>query len=87
MAITLRDLLGLAKELPEEYFEEAFESLNEIKKKSETEKETKPVECLRCSSIKVVRNGKQNGRQFYLCRDCGNQPSNTQQDGNRTGFR
>ena len=71
MAITLKDLIGLTKELPEEYLEEAFETLKGIKDKAEAEKETKPVECLRCGSVKVVRNGKQKGRQFYLCKDCG----------------
>ena len=71
MAITLKDLIGLTKELPEEYLEEAFETLKGIKDKAEAEKESKPEECLRCGSVKVVRNGKQNGRQFYLCKDCG----------------
>jgi len=71
VAITLKDLIGLTKELPEEYLEEAFETLKGIKDKAEAEKESKPEECLRCGSVKVVRNGKQNGRQFYLCKDCG----------------
>lgn len=71
MAITLKDLIGITKELPEEYLEEAYEALKGIKDKAEAEKESKPVECLRCCSIKVVRNGKQNGRQVYLCKDCG----------------
>ena len=67
----MKDLIGLTKELPEEYLEEAFETLKGIKDKAEAEKESKPEECLRCGSVKVVRNGKQNGRQFYLCKDCG----------------
>jgi transposase-like protein len=71
MAVTLKDIIGLAKELPEECFEETLDKLREIKEKAEAEKESKPVECLRCGSVKVVRNGKQKGRQFYLCRDCG----------------
>jgi transposase-like protein len=71
MAITLKDLIGLTKELPEGYFEEAYESLKNIKEKAEAEKESKPVECINCGSVSVVRNGKQSGRQFYLCKDCG----------------
>jgi transposase-like protein len=66
VAITLKELIGLTKELPEEYLEEAYETLNDLK-----EKETKAVECLRCGSVKIVRNGKQSGRQYYLCKDCG----------------
>ena len=71
MAITLKDILGMAKEIPEEYFEETFEKLKEIREKAEREQETKPVECIRCGSGKVVRNGKRNGRQAYLCGACG----------------
>ena len=71
MIVTLKELIGLAKELPEEYIGEAIEALKGIKEKADSEKESKPVECLRCGSVKVVRNGKQNGRQFFLCKDCG----------------
>jgi transposase-like protein len=71
MVVTLKDIIGLAKELPEECFEETLEKLREIKEKAEAEKESKPVSCLRCGSVKVVRNGKQKGRQFYLCKECG----------------
>jgi len=71
MAITLKDLIGLNKDLPEECLEEAFETLKEIKEKAEAEKESKPVECIRCGSDKVVRNGKQKGRQYYHCKACG----------------
>lgn len=70
MAITLKDIIGIAKELPEECFEETFEKLKEIKEKAEAEKESAPVACLRCGSINVVRNGKRHGRQAYLCKDC-----------------
>ena len=71
MSITLKELIGLTKELPEEYLDEAYETLKGIKEKADAEKESKSVECLRCGSLRVVRNGKQNGRQLYLCRDCG----------------
>jgi transposase-like protein len=71
MEITLKDLIGLTKEIPEEYLAEAFETLKEIKDKAAAEKESKLVECLRCESVNVVRNGKQKGRQYYLCKDWG----------------
>ena len=70
MKITLKDIIGLAKELPEEYFEETFEKLKEIKEKAEAEKETAPVACVRCGSIDVVRNGKKGKNQAYYCKDC-----------------
>gem|GEM_PF-6739742 len=38
MGIKLKELIGLTKELPEEYFEEAFEKLSELKEKAESEK-------------------------------------------------
>ena len=66
MGITLKELIGLTKELPEEALEEAYEALKGIKEKAESEKESKPIECLGCGSVHVVRNGKQNGRQLYL---------------------
>lgn len=71
MAITLKDILGMAKEIPEECFEETFEKLKEIKEKAEREQETKSIECLRCGSGNVVRNGKRNGIQAYRCVTCG----------------
>jgi transposase-like protein len=71
MEITLKEIIGLTKELPEAYYEEAFEKLKEIKEKADSEKEASPVSCLRCSSAVVVRNGKRNNRQSFLCRACG----------------
>ena len=56
--VTLKELIGLARELPEEYIGEAFEILKGIKDRAEVKKKSKPVECLRCGSVKVVRNGK-----------------------------
>jgi transposase-like protein len=71
MSITIKDLIGITKELPEESLEEAYVALKELKEKAEAEKESKPVECTRCSSVKVVKNGMQKGRQYYVCKDCG----------------
>jgi transposase-like protein len=71
MSVSLKDIIGLTKEIPEECFEEVFEKLKEIKENAEREEGSKAVECLRCGSEKAVRNGKRNGRQAYLCKVCG----------------
>ncbi len=70
MAITLKDIIELTKGLPEECYEEAFEKLKEIKEKAKAEKESAPATCLCCGSINIVRNGKRNKKQAYLCKDC-----------------
>lgn len=31
------------------------------------------MDCLKCKSSKVVKNGRRQGKQSYLCRDCGRQ--------------
>jgi len=69
--ITLKDLIDMVKELPEEYFNETHEKLTEIKKKSsEEEKESKEQSCPNCNSSQISRNGKNRGKQMYLCNDC-----------------
>lgn len=70
--ITLKDIIGLTKELPEKYFEEVFENLKGIKEKAESEEKdsSKMRICPHCKSLSVVRNGKRNRRQSYICRDC-----------------
>jgi transposase-like protein len=72
MNITLKDIIGLVKELPERHFEETFERLSEIKEKAEAEKEAElQIKCCpQCGSASVVRNGKKSGRQAYICREC-----------------
>jgi len=72
MGITLKDIIGLTKELPEKYFEEIYEKLTEVKEKAESEKEaeSKIKVCPHCDSRAIVRNGKRNGRQAYICRRC-----------------
>ena len=70
MTITLKDIIGIAKELPESYFEETFEKLKELKERADLEKESESKSCPHCKSAKVVRNGKSRGRQMYLCRNC-----------------
>jgi transposase-like protein len=71
MGITLKDIIGLAKELPEEYFQETYEKLREVKEKADAEKEAKSASCPQCGSVSIVRNGKRNRRQAYICKDCG----------------
>jgi len=70
MSITLKDIIALAKEIPETHFEEAFEKLMEIKKKAEDEKDSGEQSCPCCKSTLIVRNGKARGKQMYLCRNC-----------------
>jgi transposase-like protein len=70
MGITLKELIGLTKELPEEYFEEAFEKLSELKEKAEPEKASQPKTCPHCGSQTIAGNGKRRGKQAYICRAC-----------------
>ena len=70
MSIALKDIIALVKELPEAYLEEAFEKLIEIKRKSENEKESEEQSCPHCKSAHIVRNGKNRGKQVYLCCGC-----------------
>lgn len=67
---TLKDLIRLVKELPENSFAQAFEHLNQIKEAAEQAKRTAPVLCIHCHS-KAVKNGKNDGIQQYLCKSCG----------------
>ena len=70
MGIALKDIITLVKELPETYLEEAFEKLAEIKQKANDEKEPEKPVCPCCKSENISRNGKNRGKQVYLCRDC-----------------
>lgn len=70
MAITLKDIIKLTKELPEECYDETFEKLKEIKEKTECEKDNSSATCMHCGSCSVVRNGKRKGKQAYLCNNC-----------------
>jgi len=72
MSVTLKDIIGIAKDLPEKYFEEAHKKLTEIKERAKAEKEADAIVklCPHCESRIVVRNGKRNGRQAFVCRNC-----------------
>ena len=69
MTITLKDVIALAKELPESCYMEAFESLAELKGKAIVEKDPEQ-QCPHCESTLTVRNGKNRGKQIHLCRSC-----------------
>jgi len=73
MAITLKQIIELAKQLPEDCYAEIFEKMNEAKEKAEAnaEKESKTEKCPHCASKVIVRNGKKHKKQAYLCRNCG----------------
>lgn len=75
MTITLKDIIRLAKELPEAGFPEAYEKLKEIIDNMGSDNDSNnggdSVACVSCGSINLYRNGKRHGKQAYLCRDCG----------------
>ena len=73
MGRTIKELIGLVKDIPAEYFEETYEKLLEIKAKSKAgaEKDLGVEKCPHCQSGAIVRNGKRHNKQAYLCRNCG----------------
>lgn len=66
----LKDLIGIVKELPEESFSEVFEFIEGVKNRYNEAKESAPVICPRCRAVNCVKNGKQSGKQTYLCKNC-----------------
>lgn len=70
MIMLLKDLIGIVKELPEDSFSEVFDLLEEVKNRYKEAKDTSPVVCPKCKGINCVKNGKQSGKQTYLCKDC-----------------
>jgi len=67
----LVELIAIAKEIPESHLAEALEMMRELKKKADTEIESKAdIDCPHCGSHSVVRNGKKCSKQAYLCREC-----------------
>jgi len=68
--VLLKDLIGLVKELPEESLSEAYELIQGVKTRFEQAKESAPVICPRCGADNCIKNGKQSGKQTYLCKDC-----------------
>jgi len=72
MAITLKDIIRLTKDIPERCYEEVYEKLKEVKEKAEAEQEAEAriKVCPHCGSRAIVRNGKRSGRQAYICHTC-----------------
>jgi transposase-like protein len=70
MEVTLKEIIGLVKEIPEEYLKETLEKLKEIKEKAAEQKKEEEQNCPECKSEKIVRNGKHKGKQAYVCREC-----------------
>ena len=66
----LKNLIDIVKELPEESYSEVYEIIQGVKKRFEETKETIPVICPQCNSKNCVKNGKQSGKQTYICKDC-----------------
>ena len=66
---TLKDLIRLVKELPEDCFEQAFELINGVKDEAERAMATAPVLCIYCKE-RAVKNGKKDGIQQYICKSC-----------------
>jgi len=66
----LVEAIELLKRLPEKGIEKALEQLREIKDECEKEEEKGVRPCPHCGSTQVVRNGRRNGKQAYLCREC-----------------
>jgi predicted RNA-binding Zn-ribbon protein involved in translation (DUF1610 family) len=67
----LKNLIDLVKSLPGSRLDVAIEMLTEIKRESKKEKIRSVPECPKCGGKSVVRNGHQNGKQQYLCKECG----------------
>jgi transposase-like protein len=64
-------LVELVKHLPEECLDQAIESLEKMKEATERKEETEAPECPHCRGGSIVRNGRREGKQRYLCRECG----------------
>ena len=67
---TLVELIALVKEIPEAYLEEALSKVKEIKEKADSEEDSAGMTCPDCDSQKIVRNGRSNNKQSYLCHSC-----------------
>ncbi len=71
MNITLKEIIKLAKELPESTYAEAYEKLKELSESNNNDEETGTVGCVACGSVNISKNGKRHGKQAYMCKDCG----------------
>lgn len=75
MSVTIKDVIQMARELPEESLAEAYKNLKELRERAnsgdDSGESTEPIACVSCGSVNVSKNGKRYGKQSYLCKDCG----------------
>lgn len=67
---SLKDIIRLAKELPESCFDEVFSQMEKAKASALEAEKNAPVVCPYCGG-RTVKNGKKDGAQSHLCRGCG----------------
>jgi len=68
--VSIKNLIKLVKELPEECIADVYKYANDAKETAENAVKSAPVVCVRCGA-KSVKNGKDNGIQQYICKSCG----------------
>jgi len=69
MGSKITQLIDLVRKLPESCVDEAIAYIQEKIEESNEQKPTPP--CPHCNSDKVMRNGRKNNRQRYVCKGCG----------------
>ena len=67
---TLKEIIRLAKELPENCFAEVYALMEKAKTEALEAEKTAPVICPYCGG-RTVKNGKKEDAQSFLCRNCG----------------
>jgi transposase-like protein len=67
--VSLKDLIRLVKELPESCFESVYTHVSAVKTAAEEAERAAPVKCVNCGG-RAVKNGKSDGIQQYICRNC-----------------
>ena len=66
---TLKEIISLAKELPESCFAEVYKYLEVTKQAAKEAEENAPAICPHCGET-AVKNGKKDGKQSYVCKSC-----------------
>lgn len=67
---SLKDIIRLAKELPESSFDEVYAQMEKAKSEALEAERNAPVVCPYCGG-RTVKNGKKDGSQSYVCCNCG----------------
>jgi len=70
MKNNLEEAISILKRLSEKGVEKALEDLRNIKQDDDKDKKAELTSCPFCAGSHVVRNGRKNQQQAYLCRDC-----------------